>query len=517
MLLHLSIYMYYIYIYISVYYLPSGFYRLPAVNRFDGAPGMMIIHSSSTKGKEVEEDDSDDDDSAVDVDAALDEEVVLNSMYLENLFDADAEIDGITDERIKEAKINPLGIDVRATKNGSMEKKIFLDWTNHFKSQLPSDQGKGAFRGKEKEPVFCLLDGHNSRWELSALLNMMANNIFTFYLASHTSIWSQPNDAGSNKKMHGEIEKSTDRVNKGVDSASVAYLNGIIFTAIRGFIDSEHKMLEATGSNNATDGWYGVGLHPAQPKESQTWSSAMSMSTDISGERTMSYEPAVREDAALDNITDEEREKLLANYGVDSMFNHPFAAAVSFGRSILRKWREEGDLTVAPAEMEGLSEEEAIALKLICFKNPADGIKTSASPTKGKLYESYVSVIYAANTCMYYLLRQFCSILDMYYEHVHLHVHLHVPVFQMLTLLLHILSTMQLFHLQKSGVCRLPVTFLPVSSLISQSKSHIILPVPVKTKTKLLTPPPALQSAPGTGTLPTTRNGSFITPRVPWK
>lgn len=50
----------------------------------------------------------------------------------------------------------------------------------------------------------------------------------------------------------------------------------------------------------------------------------------------------------------------------------------------MRKWREAGDLTVPPAEVEGLSEEEIVALKLICFKNPADGIKTSKAVSKSE-------------------------------------------------------------------------------------------------------------------------------------
>ena len=281
---------------------------------------------------------------------------------------------------MKSAKINPLGIDVRTTKNGSMERGRFLDYSNHFSSQLPSDQGKN------QQPAFLFLDGHNSRWDIAALANMINNNTFTFYLASHTSIWSQPNDAGPNKKMHGEIETANSEVNKAVDTASVAYLNGIIFTAITNFIESEHRMLALTGSNNTTDGWCGTGLHPVYPEDSQLWSSAIdTLGLDVVGERAVSYEPAVREDAKDTDITDAERQKLLTDFGADDcFFKHPFAAAFLHGNSTLRKWREAGDLTVPPAEVEGLSEEEIVALKLICFKNPADGIKTSKAVSKSE-------------------------------------------------------------------------------------------------------------------------------------
>ena len=84
----------------------AGHYRHPGAGRFDGAPGMFIIHSSTTKGKESENDG--DDDSTLDVDAALGESVSVSGMYMENLFTPDADLTGITDERVKSAKINPL-------------------------------------------------------------------------------------------------------------------------------------------------------------------------------------------------------------------------------------------------------------------------------------------------------------------------------------------------------------------------------------------------------------------------
>ena len=125
-----------------------GHYRYPGANRFDGAPGMFIIHSSTAKGKGS---DDDDDDSSLDVDAALGESVSVSGMYMENLFTPDVDVTGITDERMKSAKINPLGIDVRTTKNGSMEQGIFLDYSNHFVGQLPSDQGKNQQPGPAAE------------------------------------------------------------------------------------------------------------------------------------------------------------------------------------------------------------------------------------------------------------------------------------------------------------------------------------------------------------------------------
>jgi len=37
----------------------------------------------------------------------------------------------------------------------------------------------------------------------------MSNPVFPFFLPLHTSIWSQPNDAGINIGFHAVIEKAT--------------------------------------------------------------------------------------------------------------------------------------------------------------------------------------------------------------------------------------------------------------------------------------------------------------------
>ena len=67
------------YYYLFIAFFNTGHYRHPGANRFDGAPGMFIIHSSTSKGKES---DDDDDDSTLDVDAALGESVSVSGMYM---------------------------------------------------------------------------------------------------------------------------------------------------------------------------------------------------------------------------------------------------------------------------------------------------------------------------------------------------------------------------------------------------------------------------------------------------
>ena len=104
----------------------------------------------------------------------------------------------------------------------SMDKKTFLDWSHHFVVNLPDTQGKG------KEPVFLTLDGHVSRSNLTAMRYLRENNVFVFFLPSHTSIWSQPNDCGVNLCFHACVEQVARGMKIGVSDAKVEYHNKII-------------------------------------------------------------------------------------------------------------------------------------------------------------------------------------------------------------------------------------------------------------------------------------------------
>src|SRR6056297_3494340 len=65
-------------------------------------------------------------------------------------------------------------------------------------SPPPPQVLKPAGQGPDGDPVLLFFDGHTSRWNMSALLYMERNNVHGICLPSHTSIWSQPNDAGAN-------------------------------------------------------------------------------------------------------------------------------------------------------------------------------------------------------------------------------------------------------------------------------------------------------------------------------
>jgi len=73
--------------------------------------------------------------------------------------------------------------------SGSMTQEVFFSFAQHFISSLPEDHG----------PVIIFLNGHASQWSDPALHYLMKKKVFPSILASHTSIWSQPNDGGVNK------------------------------------------------------------------------------------------------------------------------------------------------------------------------------------------------------------------------------------------------------------------------------------------------------------------------------
>ena len=66
------------------------------------------------------------------------------------------------------------------------------------RSPPPPQVLKPAGQGPDGDPVLLFFDGHTSRWNMSALLYLERNNVHGICLPSHTSIWSQPNDAGAN-------------------------------------------------------------------------------------------------------------------------------------------------------------------------------------------------------------------------------------------------------------------------------------------------------------------------------
>jgi len=133
-------------------------------------------------------------------------------------------------------------------------------------SALPSSQGKGG------NPVILFLDGHSSRWNVAALRYLMLNNVYPFFLASHTTIWSQPNDNGTIMRLHSCIEDATIKKRRW-HKAIIPYFNDIFVHAWRSFLSKEANDL-LSGTNNTTISYDRTGLFPFNPK-SDAWEDAI--------------------------------------------------------------------------------------------------------------------------------------------------------------------------------------------------------------------------------------------------
>lgn len=140
--------------------------------------------------------------------------------------------------------VNSLGIKVATTHSGSMTQEVFYKFAEHFVNSLPENHG----------PVLLLLDGHGSRWSLQALQLLLSNQVYVFVIASHTSIWAQPNDCGLNLRFHRCIEKICQRRRRQQQGApGVEYFNDIFCDAWRLYLQQERlDLLSDNKSNNTT-------------------------------------------------------------------------------------------------------------------------------------------------------------------------------------------------------------------------------------------------------------------------
>ena len=118
---------------------------------------------------------------------------------------------------------------VETTNSGSMMQEVFLVYAKHFVNSLPPGHG----------PVILFLDGHPSRWHRDALKLFTDNKVFTFFLASHTSIWSQPNDAGVNKRFHWAVEQVCKDTCHTLEYSDMRYFNTNFIKGWRQFLDTE--------------------------------------------------------------------------------------------------------------------------------------------------------------------------------------------------------------------------------------------------------------------------------------
>jgi hypothetical protein len=133
-----------------------------------------------------------------------------------------------------------MAVAVGTSSSGSMglTQPNFYKCAQHFVENLPKQK-----EGEAPVARILFLDGHSSRWSVAALRYLMKNHVFPFFLSSHTSIWSQPNDCGTNKSLHyffGAARRATAKFN---DETSVSYFNWIFESGWKQFVFKEHKEL----------------------------------------------------------------------------------------------------------------------------------------------------------------------------------------------------------------------------------------------------------------------------------
>ena len=231
--------------------LTTGSYRCDK-NKSEGSPPPYIIYSDK-KNKNVE-----DNLTSMEKHRPYPPKIPpTNKKFFTNLLDL---------KEGEETSSNALGLKVTTTKSGSMTQIMFYDYCCHFVTSLPLTQRKHG------DPVILFLDGHVSRWNIAALRYLMLNNVFPFFFASHTTIWSQPNDNGTIKRLHSCIEEAT-LCRRRWNRAVIPYFNEILVHAWQTFLARESSDLIA-GGNNATGAFARTGLFPFNPT-SDSWEEAI--------------------------------------------------------------------------------------------------------------------------------------------------------------------------------------------------------------------------------------------------
>ena len=218
----------------------SAIYMVP-IEGIEGAPPPMIIHACSASPQK---------ESPTDLQSS-DEPFFQNLSFSEGLNEP------FSVSAVDKVRKNPWGFMVRTSAAGSMTQRTFYDYCMHFVANIPKSQGKHG------EAVFLFMDGHASRWDVSSLLYLLTNNVFPFFLPSHTSIWTQPNDNGVNLRWLKCIEQAVSSSGmrwNGV-STSPGYFNIILRQGWKLFLKAECDNLLYCSANNTISSWIKIGLY----------------------------------------------------------------------------------------------------------------------------------------------------------------------------------------------------------------------------------------------------------------
>ena len=117
-----------------------------------------------------------------------------------------------------------------------MAQWVFYKFAQQFVINLPINKG----------PIILLLDGHGSHWSVPAQQLLRVNHGYTFFLASHTLIWSQPNDCRCNVQFQNCLKKCFPARLFQTDTPKVTYFNMVFLSGWRLFLDLEQEDLLST-------------------------------------------------------------------------------------------------------------------------------------------------------------------------------------------------------------------------------------------------------------------------------
>jgi len=323
----------------------TGLYRDTASGILEGACGPLLIHTDKSKSKEKE---------------AQQERVRQQS--------GETAQETITSPRFTVGLEGVHDVLVQTTHSGSMTQEVFFVYAKHFVKALKPDH----------KPVILFLDGHASRWNNNVLQYFMDNKVFTFFLASHTSIWSQPNDTGVNKRFHWAIEQSSKEIRRTLKAYTISASNTNFVNGWRNFLQTERNDLRGVNANNATSVFQRTGLFPLNPF-CEAWTDAIATigkAEKPSGSAHYEIFPNV------DAPKLSETESALLRDGLQKIADtknlHDIEVANIRGLQILSQWRKDIEKAVSEGEKYASyshtlvplakSESETLAMRLVHFK-----------------------------------------------------------------------------------------------------------------------------------------------------
>ena len=322
---------------------------------------------------------------------------------------------GLLFQGSNEAQKNPMAIAVGSSSSGSMTQPNFYKFAKHFVESLPKQK-----EGEAPVARILFLDGHSSRWSVAALRYLMENHVFPFFLPSHTSIWSQPNDCGTNKSLHHYFAAARRASGKFNDETSVSYFNRIFESGWKQFVMKEHEELTVNREPNqekppifhnaTTRSFKRTGIHPLNVHAS-SWKEAeetIGLAFEFRNERdngmVNSWEVRVRKDST--GALSQEEENIVKGYlPSDGEERHILVHGKVVMDSILKRWREQvkelekqGKWKEAfQLEPKGIEPHEIIAERLFQFERPdVDSIPKAKEEEKEDIEKRYAASIVLA-------------------------------------------------------------------------------------------------------------------------